>query len=735
MQKRKSWRTNWIVSLLALTFMLFMASPTESAAAKVDFPDVSADHPYYEVITDLVNAEIIKGFPSGEFKPRSSLTRAEASKMISEIRNLPLATSQAPFKDIKKNEWYTNAIDALYEAGHIKGYDQHTFKPNNTISRAEFSQMIMQAYDIEEATNVDLPFKDVKKGAWYESAVKTLYNNGLISGINKTTFAPNDQITRGDAAWLLANTDYKLGNKLPKPNYELAVMHTSDTHGHLDHIAKRVTAVNNFRATYPSALLIDSGDVFSGTLYFNEYHGQADMKFMNLMKYDVMTLGNHEFDLGSNGNHQALASFISAAEFPFVSSNVDFSKDDDLKGLFISETTATPANGKIYQGIVKEVDGEKVGIFGLTTEETPSISSPINVQFNNYIEAAKEAVATFEEQRINKIIAVTHIGYDDNKEIDNDLELAAWVDGIDIILGGHSHTKLDEAVLVTKDANGNEKDPTIISHTYQYGDFLGTINVEFDENGVIVGHASNLITIADQEEDAKAAALLKPYSDRVEKIMTEESGGIAVQALENPRTEGDNTKSSVRRNETPLGNLITDGMLKKARQNNPNIIMALQNGGGIRSGIDAGPITIGEIIKVLPFGNTLATMNITGAELKQAFEVSLGRYPDENGGFLHVSGAKVTFDSSKPVGERVASIEYQNENGEFVTLEDNVTYTIATNAFTAKGGDGYDMFAKAYGDGRVTDLGLSDWENLRDHIKDLGDVNPEVEGRIVDIAN
>ena len=124
-----------------------------------------------------------------------------------------------------------------------------------------------------------------------------------------------------------------------------------------------------------------------------------------------------------------------------------------------------------------------------------------------------------------------------------------------------------------------------------------------------------------------------------------------------------------------------------------------------------GPITVGEVITVLPFGNTLATMDATGAELKEAFEISVSKYPIESGGFLHVSGAKVEFDSSKPDGERVVSIAYKNADDSYTEIEDAETYTIATNAFTAKGGDGYDVFKKAYEEGRVTDLGLSDWEN------------------------
>ena len=143
--------------------------------------------------------------------------------------------------------------------------------------------------------------------------------------------------------------------------------------------------------------------------------------------------------------------------------------------------------------------------------------------------------------------------------------------------------------------------------------------------------------------------------------------------METPRTNGDNTKPSVRKNETILGNLITDGMLAKAKEfTGKNVIMALQNGGGIRAAINEGPITVGEVITVLPFANTLATMELTGAELKEAFEISLGQYPAENGGFLHVAGGKVKYDSSKPAGERVVSISYKDAKGNYVQLEDGV---------------------------------------------------------------
>ena len=454
-------------------------------------------------------------------------------------------------------------------------------------------------------------------------------------------------------------------------DFSLSIMHTNDTHASVETAPKRITAIKEIREQKPKSVLIDAGDVFSGTLYFNEFKGKADLAFMNLARYDMMTFGNHEFDLGkSPEGHKALADFIKGAQFPFVSSNINFSADDTLKGLFSDLNSSDPENGKIYNGIVKEIDGEKVGFFGLTTADTANLASPEKVTFEDYLEEAEKAVAAFEGMGVDKIVAVTHIGYDDNTEIDNDLTLASQVDGIDVIVGGHSHTTLKEPVVVNKDENGAAKDPTVIVQTGANGSNLGTLDVEFDQNGKVVGHTGELISVGDYEEDPEALDILNQYKPQVDEVSKTEIGVSATSVLENPRTNGDNTKPSVRKNETPLGNLITDGMLAKAKEINSDTVMALQNGGGIRAAIDQGPITVGEVITVLPFGNTLALMDVTGAELKQAFEISFGQYPMENGGFLHVSGAKVDFDSSKPKGERVISISYKAEDGSYKKVQD-----------------------------------------------------------------
>ena len=182
-----------------------------------------------------------------------------------------------------------------------------------------------------------------------------------------------------------------------------------------------------------------------------------------------------------------------------------------------------------------------------------------------------------------------------------------------------------------------------------------------------------------------------------------------------------------------LGNLITDGMLDKAKEYNPNTVIAMQNGGGIRAAIDKGDITVGEVITVLPFGNTLATMELTGAQIIKALEHGVSQAPKESGGFLHVSGMKYSYDSSKAAGSRIVSVEVKGTDGKYTALDEKATYVVATNAFTAKGGDGYDVFKEVYEAGKVTDLGFSDWENLSDYVQKLKTVDPQIEGRITDV--
>ncbi len=503
-----------------------------------------------------------------------------------------------------------------------------------------------------------------------------------------------------------------------KDGFKLTILHSNDTHAHVEDAPKRATKVKELRAANATSLLLDAGDVFSGTLYFNEFAGEADMRLMNLMDYDAMTFGNHEFDLGSSPEgHAALAKFVKGAEFPLLGTNVDFSKDSLFDGLQFKTITKDFENGKIYNGIIKEIDGEQVGIFGLTTEETPTISSVVNVQFANYIDSAKKAVAEFDKQGVNKIIAVTHIGFDDSADWDNDQLLAKAVEGIDVIVGGHTHTPLNNPVK----AETPFKNPTIIVQTGQYSENLGELDLTFDDNGAIVDYLGQLHALKDVEADAEAEALLAPYKEKISKILNQSTGNTAVSPL-----NGGRGLWGVRAGETNLGNLITDGMLASAKKIDPEVQFAFQNGGGIRASIDTGDITVGEVMTVMPFGNALGIVKLTGAEIYDIVEHSVKEFPQEFGGFLHFSGLQVEFDGKAPVGKRVKTIKFNGKE-----LEKAAYYKAATNTFTAKGGDGYDTLKKVYEDGRVSEPGTIDYEMFIEHLDTLKKVDSKVEGRII----
>lgn len=507
-----------------------------------------------------------------------------------------------------------------------------------------------------------------------------------------------------------------------KDGFKLTILHSNDTHSHAEYAPQRATKIKELRAANHNSLLLDAGDALTGTLYFNEFTGEVEMKLMNLMGYDAMTFGNHEFDLGSSPEgHTALAKFVKGAEFPLLGANLDFSKESLFDGLQFKTVTKDFENGKIYNGIIKEVDGEKVGIFGLTTEETPSISSVANVQFANYIDSAKKAVAEFEKQGVNKIVALTHLGFDDSKDFDNDQLLAAAVEGIDVIVGGHTHTKLDKAVK----AETSFKNPTIIVQTGQYSENLGELDLTFNDNGAVVEYFGQLHALNDKENpvaaDPETTEMLAPYTEKISAVKQQSTGNTAVSVL-----DGKRGLWGVRAGETNLGNLITDGMLAGAKKIDPEVQFAFQNGGGIRAGIDAGDITVGEVMTVMPFGNALGIVKLTGAEIYDIAEHSVKEFPKESGGFLHFSGLQVEFDGKAPAGKRVKSIKLNGKD-----LDKATYYKAATNTFTAKGGDGYETLEKAYADGRVSEPGTIDYEMFIEHLTTLKNVNPKVEGRII----
>jgi 5'-nucleotidase / UDP-sugar diphosphatase len=494
-------------------------------------------------------------------------------------------------------------------------------------------------------------------------------------------------------------------------DFDLTIMHTNDTHAHLDNAPRRLTAVEEIRAARENSILLDAGDVFSGTLFFNKYKGLADVQFMNMMKYDAMVPGNHEFDEGP----KTFSEFVKQTKFPIVSSNIDYSQDPYLSPLYKNEMAMTGDDGTIYPAVILDVNGEEVGVFGLTIESTDELSSPgETISFQNHQEQAEKMVKMFQDKGVNKIVALTHLG----KTVE--VELAKTVEGIDVVVGGHSHTKIEEAVVVD-----TFEDPTLVVQANEYSKYLGDLEVTFNEEGVLTEWDNELLDLSSDgsfEADTEAQNLFDELKKPLEEIEKEVVGNSEVYL--------NGKRGSVRTGETNLGNLITDGMLFKAQQYTDATI-AITNGGGIRESIDEGPITLGEVLTTMPFGNNLVTLDMTGAEIIASLEHGVSAVESEQGRFAQVSGLQYSFDKDLPSGERILDVNVKTENG-YEDIEPEAMYTVATNAYIAQGGDGYDAMGEAAADGRMEELFFVDFEVFTEYLDEIGTVKAKDEARIVE---
>ncbi|MDA0230544.1 MAG: bifunctional metallophosphatase/5'-nucleotidase [Proteobacteria bacterium] len=412
---------------------------------------------------------------------------------------------------------------------------------------------------------------------------------------------------------------------------KLTILHTNDVHSRLaatppfgsacnaQHIsenkclggaARHASAINSIRAEGGNVVLLDAGDQFQGTLFFTYYSGQAAAQVMNRLGYDAMAVGNHEFDNGP----ATLARFAGRIDFPLLAANMDVSADTQLAG-------------RVAPWTVLEFGGEKLGVIGLITEETPSISSPgRHIQFADLTESLKEAVAALQRMGIDKIIALGHVGYW------RDMDLARAVDGIDIIVGGHSHTYLSSddptaagpyPTLVT--SPGGET--VLVVQAYQWSRYLGRLDVSFDAVGRLSAwHGAPILMDNNIPEEPSVAALVAKLNEPLHEIRNEVVGASA-RALSN---------ETCRNGECALGNMLADIMLWRTASEGSEI--AIANGGGIRAGVPAGAVTRGDVLQVLPFGNTLATFGLRGRDVVKALEIGLSR--PGSGAFPQVAGLR-----------------------------------------------------------------------------------------------
>jgi 2',3'-cyclic-nucleotide 2'-phosphodiesterase (5'-nucleotidase family) len=474
----------------------------------------------------------------------------------------------------------------------------------------------------------------------------------------------------------------------------ITILHTNDIHSHLDNLPRLATAVAEARhkAGKDNTLLLNAGDAMSGSIYFKLYHGQAVLWFLNYLGYDAMCLGNHEFDEGLD----TLSAFVESAGFQIISANIEFPAESTLGA------TVTP-------WLIVEKNGQRYGVFGLLTEETTTILGPgAGITISDPVAAARLAVAELEKAGINKIIALTHIGWNE------DLKLAAAVGDIDIIVGGHSHT-LPESYPAVVDDDGS---PTLVVQAGDYARYLGCLNVSFDSAGTVKDWTGSQIIPLDETvaEDPACSIKLAEYRAPVADMLAKVIGSAGVDL--------DGARDDVRTRETNLGNLVADSMLDKAGLTGTGI--AITGGGGIRDSIPAGKITLEQAMAVLPFDNYLVTFDLTGAQIIAALENGVSQVEDVQGRFPQVAGLRFTWDPSAPPGNRVISAEVNKADG-YVPVDPRAVYTVVTTNYLAQGGDGYTVFTEGT---NYVNLGYVDYEVLAEYITARSPVDPQTGGRI-----
>lgn len=452
-----------------------------------------------------------------------------------------------------------------------------------------------------------------------------------------------------------------------------------------------------------NVLLLSAGDNFQGSLYYTTYKSKVVSDFFNQMGFDVVATGNHEFDDGP----EEFKVFIDAAEFPIIGGNFDVSKSEELRGA-------------IKGSYVIEVGGERIGIIGATTEDTPEIATVGEVEFHDVVQYVRGASEALDAAGIDKIILLSHIGY----TVDQDV--AASLPLVDVIVGGHSHSLLsntDEAAVgpyPTMVTNPAGREVPVVQAN-QYGKHLGALEVTWDAEGNVVSAVGEPYLIdSSVEGDAGFAAQLADLAGPIQEAMSEVIG-TATDAIEGSR-------EICRAMECSMGNLVADAMLDRVADQ--GVSMAIANGGGLRASIDSGEITMGEVITVLPFSNTLATVDISGADVIEALENGVSDVENGAGRFPQVAGLKFSFDLSQPVGERISDVMVK-EGEDFVPIDEDATYTVVTNDFMRTGGDGYGTFAE--GDNPY-DFGPPLERVLADYIASLGgEYTPYTDGRITEI--
>ena len=464
-------------------------------------------------------------------------------------------------------------------------------------------------------------------------------------------------------------------------DYTLHVIHINDLHSRIEPInrfdstcnaednaagecfggvARVVTKINELREELAgeNVIVLDAGDQYQGSLMYTTYKGDVEAEFVELIGFDAMAVGNHEFDDGDEG----LRKLTDAVSVPIVSGNIDVSASNILAG-------------QVEDHLVLEVGGQKIGIVSALAADTVETSSPSDaVVFSDEAESLAADVAALEAEGVSKIIALTHVG------ASKDMAIAESVAGLDAVVGGHSHT------LFSNTEEGAMAYPTMVGNVpvvqaYAYSKYVGHLTLVFDDDGNVTSATGDTILLdASVAEDEAVVARVAELAGPIEEMKTQ----IVADAAD--VIDGDRTVC--RAGECPMGNLVADAMLDRVKDQGVQI--AIQNGGGLRASIDAGEVTMGEVLTVLPFQNTLATFEVKGETIIAALENGVSEVEEGAGRFPQVAGMTFAVDLAAEPGSRISDVKVGG-----VDLDLAATYGVASNNYVRNGGDGYSMFETA----------------------------------------
>ena len=506
----------------------------------------------------------------------------------------------------------------------------------------------------------------------------------------------------------------KVVSKEKSPVYRLVVLHTNDTHGHpvkfyhfpapeVGGLPARATLVKQIRKEQENVLVLDAGDLNTGRAESNMFEARPDILGMNYIGYDAMVLGNHEFDHPL----EVLREQMELARFPFISANVK-TKD----GRYLAQP---------YE--IKQFKGFKVAVFGLTSKHTEIIGHPEYIKelvFEDEVEVARGLVPEL-KKKADIVIALTHMGIYPSAGRGSK-RLASEVGGIDLIVDGNTHAKLDSPIFINR--RGTDMKTPIV-HAWQWGLMVGRVDLWIQDKRVVdlrfkaipinlkkaekkpgAGRVYNFIG-REIKEDEELAKLLQPFVDKVDSLLSEVIGYAG----------GTFWSKDVRKKETALGDMVADSMLWYAR--NTDVDFAIINGGSIRKDLLEGQIRKKLVYEILPFDSSLVIATLNGSDVLALFSHIAALSPGE-GAFPQVSEG-LSFEINREQG-RCENVLIKGK-----PIDQKKTYKIVTNSYLADGGDGYGMFLKALD---RHDFSVFQRDVLVEYIQHLGGtINPETKER------